>query len=238
MSEAEWLACTDTRLMENAVRDKGSERQWCLFACACCRLVWHLLPAPCYRLVEAVEQYADKETTPSDLAKLFEGYYPDQVAMSTAPGGNQAAEAVGYLGWRWRWGTKGTDWQVWYISCRVSRSAAESLAKSVAWQKARQLEGEFLHDIFGPEVFRPLALDLALAAWNGDRIATLAQSIYDERAFDGLPILADALEEAGCTDQDILNHCRGPGPHVRGCWVVDLILSKRPLERIKLRNGS
>jgi hypothetical protein len=54
----------------------------------------------------------------------------------------------------------------------------------------------------------------------------LASHIYDSRAFDRLPILADALEEAGCKDAEILAHCRGPGPHVRGCWVVDLVLGK------------
>ena len=55
----------------------------------------------------------------------------------------------------------------------------------------------------------------------------LAQAIYEERRFGDLPVLADALEEAGCTDADILSHCRGPGPHVRGCWVVDLLLGKQ-----------
>ena len=55
----------------------------------------------------------------------------------------------------------------------------------------------------------------------------LAQGIYEERAFDRLPILADALEDAGCDNADILSHCRGPGPHARGCWVVDLLLGKK-----------
>jgi len=57
-------------------------------------------------------------------------------------------------------------------------------------------------------------------------VIKLAQAIYDDRAFDRLPILADALEEAGCTNIDILEHCRVPGPHVCGCWVVDLLLSE------------
>jgi hypothetical protein len=48
----------------------------------------------------------------------------------------------------------------------------------------------------------------------------------EERAFERLPILADALQDAGCENADILDHCRGPGPHARGCWVVDLILDK------------
>jgi hypothetical protein len=62
--------------------------------------------------------------------------------------------------------------------------------------------------------------------WLTPTVETLATTIYDQRAFDRLPILADALEEAGCTDADILSHCRQPGVHVRGCWVVDLILGK------------
>ena len=62
--------------------------------------------------------------------------------------------------------------------------------------------------------------------WRTSNVTALAQAIYDDRAFDRLPILADALEDAGCTDADILNHCRQPGEHVRGCWVVDLVLGK------------
>jgi hypothetical protein len=63
-------------------------------------------------------------------------------------------------------------------------------------------------------------------AWLTSTVKQLAQSIYDEKAFERLPILADALEDAGCTSEDILNHCRQPGEHVRGCWVVDLVLGK------------
>ena len=54
----------------------------------------------------------------------------------------------------------------------------------------------------------------------------MAQVIYDDRAFDRLPLLADAMEDAGCADQEILDHCRSNGEHVRGCWVVDLLLGK------------
>jgi hypothetical protein len=57
-------------------------------------------------------------------------------------------------------------------------------------------------------------------------VVKLAQAVYDERAYDRLPVLADALEDAGCHDADILTHCRGPGPHVRGCWLIDLLLGK------------
>jgi hypothetical protein len=70
-------------------------------------------------------------------------------------------------------------------------------------------------------------------SWNDSTVVRLAQAAYEERCLPGgeldngrLAVLADALEEAGSTDADILGHLRGPGPHVRGCWVVDLILGK------------
>jgi hypothetical protein len=76
--------------------------------------------------------------------------------------------------------------------------------------------------VFGNPI-RRITLDPACVTSTAKR---LAETIYADRAFDRLPILADALEEAGCTDADILSHCRGPGPHVRGCWAVDLLLGK------------
>jgi hypothetical protein len=92
-------------------------------------------------------------------------------------------------------------------------------------RKRPTLAVAILHDLFG-NPFRPVALDAACLVWNDGTIPKLAQAIYEERAFNRLPILADALEEAGCTDADILGHCRQPGSHVRGCWVVDAILGK------------
>ncbi|MBY0526428.1 MAG: hypothetical protein K2R98_23745 [Gemmataceae bacterium] len=72
----------------------------------------------------------------------------------------------------------------------------------------------------------PLRSTVPKLCWLSPTVAQLADSIYLERAFDHLPILADALEDAGCTNADILNHCRQGGEHVRGCWVVDLLLRK------------
>ena len=85
-----------------------------------------------------------------------------------------------------------------------------------------EIQVALLRDIFG-NPFRPVTLD---PSWLIPKVKTLAQAIYDERAFERMPELADALAEAGCSNQDILSHCRGPGPHVRGCWVVDLLLGK------------
>jgi hypothetical protein len=80
-----------------------------------------------------------------------------------------------------------------------------------------------LRDIFG-NPFRPVSAE---PSWLTSTVLQLAGGIYAGRAFDRLPILADALQDAGCDTTDILAHCRGPGPHVRGCWVVDLVLGKR-----------
>jgi hypothetical protein len=80
----------------------------------------------------------------------------------------------------------------------------------------------FFRDIFG-NPFRPVTFD---SRWQTETVVVLATGIYTDCAFDRMPILADALEEAGCDNADILNHCRGEGPHVRGCWVVDMVLGK------------
>jgi hypothetical protein len=71
--------------------------------------------------------------------------------------------------------------------------------------------------------FRPVTPD---PSWLTPTALASGQGIYAERAFDRLPILADALQDAGCDRAEVLDHCRGPGPHVRGCWVVDRLLGK------------
>jgi hypothetical protein len=78
---------------------------------------------------------------------------------------------------------------------------------------------ETIRDIFG-NPFRPVAFD---PVWRTDTALALARQMYESRDFSAMPILADALQDAGCACADILDHCRGPGPHVRGCWVVDLV---------------
>jgi hypothetical protein len=82
-----------------------------------------------------------------------------------------------------------------------------------------------LRDVFG-NPFRRVTVDPPWLTWNDGTVVKLAQGIYDERSFDRLPVMADALEEAGCHNADILGHCRQPGPHVRGCWIVDLLTGR------------
>jgi hypothetical protein len=83
-------------------------------------------------------------------------------------------------------------------------------------------QANLLLDIFG-NPFRPVTFS---PEWRYSTAVVLARQMYESRDFSAMPILADALQDAGCDSDDILNHCRGPGPHVRGCWVVDLVLAK------------
>ena len=104
----------------------------------------------------------------------------------------------------------------------------EGDAMDGAFRTLREVEtppGELarlLRDIFG-NPFRPVTFS---PQWRTDTVLALAGQMYESRDFGAMPILADALQDAGCDDEDILLHCRGPGPHVRGCWVVDLVLGK------------
>jgi hypothetical protein len=224
MTANEWMACTTPTAMLEYLRGKASDRKLRLFEVACCRLVWHLLPDRCHRLVEAVERYAERETRPRDLVALFKRYNPGRVATSPVPGSTQAVEAVDELGLRWRMDLTKNEEQ--WSPYRVARSVSESLAYSMLWQKTRQLEGHLLHDLFGPLPFRPVTLDPAWLTWHDGLLVSMARQMYDSRDFSDMPILADALEEGGCSNQDILGHCRSGGEHVRGCWVVDLLLGK------------
>ena len=121
----------------------------------------------------------------------------------------------------------------WLLSCclctdvanlRWSILEAEAVADRPVpdWNIRIRWQITFLRDIFG-NPFRPVLAD---PAWLTPTAVALAAAIYEDRAFDRLPVLADALEEAGCTDADVLLHCRRPGEHVRGCWVVDMVLGK------------
>jgi len=93
---------------------------------------------------------------------------------------------------------------------------------SAAGLVERREQVVLLRDIFG-NPFRPATINLI---WRTPTVKQLAEAIYETKDFSRLPILADALEDAGCNNQDILNHCRQPGVHARGCWCLDLLLGK------------
>ncbi len=113
------------------------------------------------------------------------------------------------------------EWQ----ACERQSKGPATQAEANARNRESAAQAELLRCLFG-DVFRPSTPHQSWLAWNVGTIGKLAQTVYEERAFHSLPILADALEDAGCDDGDILDHCRGPGPHVLGCWVLDALLGK------------
>jgi hypothetical protein len=96
-------------------------------------------------------------------------------------------------------------------------------AEARAARRERRAQCNLLRDLFG-NPFRPVAVERAWLDWNDGCVTKLARAIYEERKYQKMKILADALEEAGCANPDIISHCRQPGEHVRGCWVIDLLL--------------
>jgi hypothetical protein len=104
---------------------------------------------------------------------------------------------------------------------RADRIPARDMPAGYAAELASQ--ADLLHDIFG-NPFRPVVCS---PSWRTDTALSLVRQMYDSRDFSAMPILADALQDAGCDNEDILNHCREMGGvYVRGCWVVDLVLGK------------
>ena len=106
-----------------------------------------------------------------------------------------------------------------YAAAHGSRVAGTDPVAELA-ETAAQIR--LIRDIFG-NPFRPATFH---PDWCTSTVTALARQMYELREFSALPILADALQDAECDNNDILGHCRGPGPHVRGCWVVDLVLGK------------
>ena len=130
-------------------------------------------------------------------------------------------DARGYASVVARWGARLARKAAWLE--RQGQGDAKQAADT-AQAGERRGQAADLRGIFG-NPFRRVTLDPAWLHWNGSTVRKMAEAIYDDRAFDRLPILADALEEAGCTDHAVLDHCRQPGEHARGCWVIDLLLA-------------
>jgi hypothetical protein len=123
------------------------------------------------------------------------------------------------------------NWWLFNLVCTSIEPGHRLTSLPQSWERewwesnpaVRKPAPRLLRDIFGPLPFRAVTVD---PRWLTSTAVALARTIYEDRAFDRLPILADALEEAGCDNTDVLSHLRGDGPHVRGCWVLDLVLGK------------
>jgi len=222
MTEEQWLACEDPQRLLELVRSGASDRKARLYACALARRVWDKLTQPERTALEVAERFADGLGPPQEREAA-------ELALYLQPNEPSA---------------RGYGSNVYFVLCAVSSPAYPSVGHAfrytveafglrhaladVLFRTEDKARARLLRDIFNP--CHPQAGGSLPSASDG---LALAHAAYDERhlpegALDRarLAILADALEDAGCADAELLGHLRSPGPHVRGCWALDLILGK------------
>jgi hypothetical protein len=208
MDEAEWLACTAPKWMLEFLKGKASDRKLRLFAVACCRQVWwQLTDEWSRRAAEVAERYADGKATWEDVRKA-----DNESLVARDAGPDEAA-----------------PWYSWDADAAANFASVQTCRFDAHRESDVRDRAGVLRDIFG-NPFRPIVFDIA---WRTPTVIALATAAYEERhlpagTFDmqRLAILADALEDAGCTNDQLVAHLREPSLHVRGCWVVDLLLGK------------
>jgi hypothetical protein len=227
MTEADWLSCASARAMLSYLGYHADERKLRLFTCACWRLRWPDYADPgSARAVAAAERYADGLCPWAEVEAAHEAAQASQLqarqALSAASWGtDRAAFRVAQDRQRAAWSAELT------AAGGYSYAAEQTLrlAQEGATKKQRAGWAELVREVFG-NPFRAAAVDPAWLSAGGGLVRQVARSIYDEGRFGDVGVLADALEEAGCADPTILDHLRGHGPHVRGCWLIDLVLAK------------
>jgi hypothetical protein len=198
MTEAEWLACADPRALFAALPATASKRKFLLFCVQCCF-------------------FSSKELNPDTATCVFADLW--RLIERFADGKADAAEVEA------AWGGAGANQQEegWPFHPRNWARNWAYRDDGLAYDLGDVEIAGLMREIFGNPI-RTVTLD---PLWLTFDVQALAEGIYAERAFDRMPILADALQDAGCTNEDVLSHCRDANAvHVRGCWVLDLLLGK------------
>jgi hypothetical protein len=229
MAKSRQPAETNPYSVLDSLRGKASRRKLRLFACGCCReRLWPLLTDKRSRqAVEEAERYADGAADWPALRAARAAAVAACEAVRNRPLARRgvhfsstvaanAAQAAAMTAHRQSGarGVAGLVFSTVYYGVGLNDEGRRDA------ERAAHLE--LVRCVFG-DTLRPVAFD---PAWRTPGAVALARTAYEERRFQDLPLLADALEEAGCSDEAILEHCRGPSPHVRGCWAVDLVLGK------------
>jgi hypothetical protein len=210
MTEAEWLAATDPEPKLDLVEGNASERKLRLSYVAAIRASWAEINLPDYfSSVEVAELFAEGSISEVKLQQALSDWSRKPPINISHPEGLDTFEKLEAI-----------------RPSLAPQRAIRSLRSTACWPSFRRIAGRrlaaALNDIFG-NPFRPVTIN---RSWLTSTVLTLAQQMYDSRDFSPMPILADALQDAGCDNEDMLNHCRQPGEHVRGCFVVDLLLGK------------
>jgi hypothetical protein len=225
VTEAEWLAATDPAPMLNFLREEpANQRRLRMFGCACCRRAWHLLSdESSQKAVEATEAWAEGIVSKNELwaacdaAEFAEASAPTEQHLSVAT----AATCISADSWNPSTDTASDEAAGYAADALTTGEAGFSAERSVQCVLRRCMWGN------------PCRRVAVIPTWRTRTVIDLAASAYAQRSptsgeLDSarLSLLADALEDAGCTDAELLGHLRGPGTHVLGCWAVDLVLGK------------
>lgn len=249
MNEAEWLTCQDPYPMLQCLADKKvSERKSRLFAVACCLILLRKVRVHPWaeRGVLVAERYADGAAT---LAELEEAHgsprTSDWRSKCASEGVNGQLALEEYTSRASRTAMHGC-WNAAETECGtvVADCAACNAAWALAEHEAEPPDDNGLSSVFNARLkveqvtqcgllrciignpFRASPITSAVLAWQGCTVVKMAEAVYEGRRWEDMPLLGDALEDAGCTDQALLDHCRGPGPHARGCYLLDILLDK------------
>lgn len=204
MTEAEWITTKLPLYMLREYPVAWDERKLFLASYHCLRNSWVRLSDTQRNYVEAVARFIDDETSVEERDRAR----------------NECESEFRLSAFDWR--KFHTQEAVRHFSHRIGQRSLIEVFRNLAdatFEKERQCD--LIREVFG-NPFRPVDV----SPWLTSDVVALARGIYDERAFDRMPILADALQDAGCDNVNVLDHCRGPGEHVRGCWVIDLLLGK------------
>ena len=230
MDEPTWNRCDRLYEMFAFAQDHLSERKRRLFAVACCRRGLHLMPKDSREALEIAARYALGLESEEMLEKA------DMLAFLTHLDARDRAvvvEAEDVLPW-----SRPTELITQAVSLATSHGlyasfdaadhARRAIAEGAGWegeQAEEIVQCRLLREVVGPTLFRPTRIDPLWLVANDRAAQRLAEEI-EAGAMEYYPILGDALEDAGCNDPAILTHCRDYAGHVRGCWLVDLLLEK------------
>lgn len=242
MSEKRWLKSSRPQRMLDLLTD-ANDRKFRLYGVACCRAALHRFPAA----ITVAERSDDGLASAEELAAVheracrtvhtniswdWEAIEDMAVMVATGPSAKVAATAHAMTAF-----ARGSRTQPWWMSgepdCIFTQRALKrwSCVKNIftvipaillrRWYSVKaEPEAEILRDVFG-NPYRPVAME---AGWSTEVVRTLARVIYHERRYEDMPVLADAVEDAGCAQTELLRHLREKAHHVRGCWALDVLL--------------
>lgn len=239
MTKSQWLNCDDPAPMLEFIRGSMSDRKIRLFACACCRRIWsQFTDQRLNRAVEAAGQFAEGLIDASELfaahvaaGEIAESLEVREDAWAHVGGRFAAAMAVERASSRFPIGMSRAEYEASLLppsrfgpgEDTVHWYAARAASHPETVRNERKAQAQLVDEVFGS----PFASKDFDPSWLTSTVLTLARGIYADRAFDRLPILADALQDADCSNDDLLSHLRGPGHHWLGCWALDLVLAKQ-----------